>query len=126
MVRQEIGKAIAEAGDRLQVMPDEELVLEVANLVERPFVVMGKFDDHFLKLPADILVTAMREHQRYFAITDEKGKLAPYFIAINNTKVRDIDVVRRGHERVLRARLDDARFYFEEDTRQPWNPRPGN
>ncbi|MFH1139305.1 MAG: glycine--tRNA ligase subunit beta [Pseudomonadota bacterium] len=115
MVRAEIARMKAEAGGDLTVLPDEDLVLEVANLVEQPIAVLGRFDSSFLALPGDILITAMREHQRYFALADARGGLAPYFIAINNTRARDMNVVRRGHERVLRARLDDARFYFEED-----------
>ncbi|MDR1922530.1 MAG: glycine--tRNA ligase subunit beta, partial [Candidatus Adiutrix sp.] len=94
---------------------DEELVEEVANLLEEPAAICGHFDSHFLELPLAVATTAMKEHQRYFALTDSQGRLAPYFIAINNTRARDMEVVRRGHERVLRARLEDARFYFLED-----------
>ena len=119
MVRREIDRVVAESGQALRPLPDEDLVDEVANLVEIPVAILGGFDEGFLKLPSDVLVTAMREHQRYFALADDQGRLRPYFIAINNTRARDMDVVRRGHERVLRARLDDARFYFEEDRKRP-------
>ena len=115
MTRDEIARVTAESGEKLRVLPDEQLILEVSNLVEQPTAVLGGFDSSFLRLPGDILITAMREHQRYFALADEKGDLAPHFIAINNTRARVMNVVCRGHERVLRARLDDARFYYEED-----------
>lgn len=119
LVQAEIDRIVAENGNNLKVLPDEDLVDEVANLVEEPVAVCGRFDDAFLNLPEQILITAMREHQRYFALTDDRGRLQPRFIAVNNTRARDMEVVRRGHERVLRARLDDARFYFEEDRKKP-------
>jgi len=115
LVKEEIARAAAQNGSDLHVLPDEDLEAEVANLVEEPVAVCGRFDESFLKLPAPVLITAMREHQRYFALTDGQGRLQPFFIAVNNTRARDMNVVRRGHQRVLRARLDDARFYFEED-----------
>ena len=115
MVEQEIDRVIKESGQPLTLVPDPELVDEVANLTELPVAILGRFNKRYLAMPADIPITAMREHQRYFAVTDENGKLAPHFVAINNTRTRDMSVVARGHERVLRARLDDARFYFEED-----------
>jgi glycyl-tRNA synthetase beta chain len=119
MVRSEIVRISAQAQTTLKVIPDDDLVAEVANLVEEPVAVLGGFEASFLELPQEILVTAMREHQRYFALTDTQGRLAPHFIAINNTLARDMAVVTRGHERVLRARLDDARFYFKEDRKTP-------
>ncbi|MFH1090034.1 MAG: glycine--tRNA ligase subunit beta [Pseudomonadota bacterium] len=115
LVRKEITQAAAEAGQGLRIKEDEELAAEVGNLVEDPVACLGRFDESFLRLPPDVLVTAMREHQRYFAVEDERGALSPYFVAVNNTRARDMAVVRRGHERVLRARLDDAEFYFDED-----------
>ncbi len=119
MVRQEIERIQNEIGGGARILPDEELVEEVANLVEEPVAVCGGFDESFLELPPQIPTTAMREHQRYFALTDASGALNARFIAVNNTRARDLDVVRRGHERVLRARLEDARFYFKEDRRKP-------
>ena len=115
MVREEISRAAAEGESGLQVLTDDDLAKEVTNLVEEPAAILGRFDGSFLELPDDVLVTAMREHQRYFALTDAQGRLRPYFIAVNNTRARDMNVVRRGHERVLRARLEDARFYFDDD-----------
>lgn len=97
---------------------DPELVKTVANLTEHPSAVCGSFDEAFLDLPGPVLVTAMKEHQKYFAIYDENAQLMPNFVAINNTVVRDESVVRRGHERVLRARLSDADFFFREDRKR--------
>ncbi|MCK5312909.1 MAG: glycine--tRNA ligase subunit beta [Desulfobacteraceae bacterium] len=97
------------------VVEDEELLDIVTNVVEYPYPVVGKFDDQFLEVPDEVLITAMREHQKYFALRDEKGNLKPYFIAVNNTRVKDMDIVANGHERVLRARLSDAKFFWEQD-----------
>ena len=87
-----------------KVLQDEELVDIVANLVEVPIASAGRFDHEFLELPPEILITAMRQHQKYFAVTDDSGKLMSCFVAVNNTRARDMDLVARGHERVLRAR----------------------
>jgi glycyl-tRNA synthetase beta chain len=97
------------------IVEDEELLDIVANVVEYPYPVVGKFDDEFLDVPDEVLITAMREHQKYFALRDEKGNLKPYFIAVNNTRVKDMEIVANGHERVLRARLADAKFFWEQD-----------
>jgi glycyl-tRNA synthetase beta chain len=85
-------------------MDDSGLVATVSNLVEFPSAMYGSFDKGFLDLPDPVLITAMREHQKYFAIRDNKGKLMPHFVAVNNTTARDESIVRKGHERVLRAR----------------------
>jgi len=98
---------------------DPELVQTVANLTEYPTAVCGSFEKAFLDLPDVVLITAMREHQKYFAVTDEKGALMPNFVAVNNTKTRDESIVCRGHERVLRARLSDADFFLKEDRKRP-------
>jgi glycyl-tRNA synthetase beta chain len=102
-----------------QVLIDQQLLDEVTNLVEWPVPVTGQFDPDFLKLPAEVLVTSMKEHQRYFPLVDERGTLINRFIAVNNTQVTDEQRVIRGHEKVLRARLADARFFFQEDTKVP-------
>lgn len=102
---------------------DAELITTVANLVEYPTAVCGSFDDEFLNLPDSVLITAMKEHQRYFSVYDEEGKLMPNFVAVNNTVTGDESVVQRGHERVLRARLSDAGFFFEEDRKRPLEGR---
>ena len=102
-----------------QVLIDPQLLDEVTNLVEWPVPVTGQFDPDFLKLPAEVLVTSMKEHQRYFPLVDERATLINRFIAVNNTQVTDEQRVIRGHEKVLRARLADARFFFQEDTKEP-------
>ncbi len=117
----EIGQKAAEKGGRM--LPDPELVDEVTNLIEYPVPIIGTFEDKYLKLPAEILITAMREHQRYFAVVDEKGRLMPHFIAVNNTRAKDMGLVAKGHERVLRARLSDAEFFYESDLKIPAESR---
>ncbi|MDR1035718.1 MAG: glycine--tRNA ligase subunit beta [Deltaproteobacteria bacterium] len=118
-VLDEIRRAAGGAGSDLSPDLDPELVDEVANLVEEPAAVMGGFDSQFLDLPLVVSATAMKEHQRYFPVMDHQGRQAPSFIAVNNTRARNMDTVRRGHERVLRARLEDARFYYLDDRRTP-------
>jgi len=116
-VIQEINSAL-EANKELvggTVAVDEALVDTVTNLVEIPFGVCGTFDEKFLDLVPEVLITSMREHQKYFPVVDSQGKLMPGFIAVNNTKVNDPDVTKKGHERVLRARLEDALFFFNGD-----------
>ena len=108
------------------VLPDEALLDIVTNLVEYPVATAGRFDDDFLEIPQEILITAMREHQKYFAVVDDAGKLMPYFIAVNNTRTKDLGLVAKGHERVLRARLADAQFFYQSDVKalfDPWNER---
>jgi glycyl-tRNA synthetase beta chain len=113
----EIKSLAAEAGG--EVLLDPELLTEVANLVEYPVPVTGQFDPDFLALPPEVLITSMKEHQRYFPLTAGGERLINRFIAVNNTRVREESRVVRGHEKVLRARLSDARFFFREDTKGP-------
>ncbi len=112
--RQAVEREIAQAAKKVggSILPDEELVHIVNNLIEYPVAVAGAFDKEFLKLPDEVLITAMREHQKYFAVVNESKKLLPYFVAVNNTKARDMKLVATGHERVLRARLADAQFFY--------------
>ncbi len=98
-----------------RILEDPALIDIVANLVEYPYPVVGRFDPQFLEVPDEVLITAMREHQKYFALTDENNRLKPMFIAVNNTRAKDMDLVARGHEKVLRARLSDAKFFYEAD-----------
>jgi glycyl-tRNA synthetase beta chain len=93
----------------------EDLLETITYLVEYPTAVCGSFDKDYLKLPKEVLTTSMISHQKYFPVVDDKGKLLPYFITINNTLARDPQVVARGNEKVIRARLADAKFFFEED-----------
>lgn len=100
------------------VLEDPELVETNNNLVEYPAVVLGGFNENFLELPGEVLVTAMREHQRYFAVVDVKNELMPYFVSVNNNRARDMAVVAKGHERVLKARLEDAMFFYRQDLKR--------
>ena len=110
----QVEQAASSVGGRSIV--DQELLSEVVNLVEYPKAVVGKFAPEFLQVPQEVLITAMRAHQRYFPVFEEKGNLLPYFIAVSNgTRDDYLDNVRAGNERVLRARLADARFFFAED-----------
>lgn len=93
----------------------DDLLEEVLFLVETPTTLFGTFDPSFLDIPQDVLITSMREHQRYFPVLDEQGKLLPYFVTVRNGDSRSLDVIARGNEKVLRARLSDAKFFYEED-----------
>lgn len=97
----------------------QDLLEEVTFLVEYPTVLFGSFDPEFLEIPQDVLITSMREHQRYFPVLDKAGQLQPYFITVRNGNDAFIDVVARGNEKVLRARLSDAKFFYQEDQKQP-------
>ncbi len=105
------------------VVEDEDLLKEVTHLVEYVYPLMGNFDEIYLDLPPEVPITVMKEHQRYFAITDSNGKLLPHFITIANTIPRKPELVIEGNERVIRARLEDARFYYEEDKKIPLEKR---
>ncbi len=94
---------------------DEELLDEVTNLVEYPFPVVGEFEEQFLKLPKEVVITTMKVHQKYFPVYDNNRKLLNYFVTISNNKAKDMEVIKKGNERVIRARLNDASFFFEED-----------
>ncbi len=113
MLRHDIDAVAGKLGGH--ILPDEELVEIVNNLVEYPVAVAGNFDEEFLEVPDEVLINAMREHQKYFAVVDADKKLMPCFIAVNNTRARDMAVVAKGHERVLRARLADAQFFYRGD-----------
>ncbi|MFD0958648.1 glycine--tRNA ligase subunit beta [Paenibacillus chungangensis] len=93
----------------------EDLLEEVLFLVEYPTALHGSFDPLYLQIPQEVLITSMREHQRYFPVMDESGKLLPHFVTVRNGDSRSIDLVARGNEKVLRARLSDAKFFYEED-----------
>lgn len=119
-VIEEVQGAVAgsSAGDGAVAVLDAGLVDTVTNLVEEPFGVCGSFDEKFLQLPPEVLITSMREHQKYFPVVDGDGVLLPYFVAVNNTRVEDQELAASGHERVLRARLEDALFFFTEDRKK--------
>ncbi|MFS7889214.1 putative glycine--tRNA ligase [Helianthus anomalus] len=105
---------LAKGVDGCLVM-QSNLLDEVVNLVEAPVPVLGKFSEPFLVLPKDLLVMVMQKHQKYFALTDTNGSLLPYFIAVANGAINE-SVVRKGNEAVLRARYEDAKFFYELDT----------
>ncbi|WP_457568627.1 glycine--tRNA ligase subunit beta [Desulfurobacterium sp.] len=105
------------------LVKDEDLLDEVANLVEFPYPIMGTFEERFLQLPEEVPVVVMKEHQRYFSVKDEKGRLKNYFVAVANIKPPEEDVVRHGYEKVLRARLSDALFFFKEDRKKKLEER---
>ncbi len=101
--------------DDARPLLDEALVDTVTNLVEIPCGVCGSFDEKFLQLPREALVTSMREHQKYFPVIGDDDNLLPMFVAVNNTNIADAAMAANGHERVLRARLEDGLFFFNED-----------
>ncbi len=105
------------------VREDPQLLEEVTFLVEKPFPIVGSFDEEFLSLPSELLIQETRHHQRYFVLLGEAGRLMPTFIAISNTEVADPALSRSGYERVLRARLADARFFFDEDRKRALRDR---
>jgi len=101
------------------VLKNADLLEEVTYMVEYPFVVLGSFPSQYLRLPKEVVISVQREHQRYFSVLGPDGSLLPYFITVCNTPARSADVLKRGNERVLRARLADADFYFNEDRATP-------
>ena len=113
-IRSEINLMLSRHGSSLH---EEALLDEVTNLVEYPHAVEGGFDEGLLGLPDCVLVAAMKEHQRYFPVRDGEGRLLARFICVSNRSAAQEDAVREGNERVLRARLEDARFFWEEDRR---------
>lgn len=116
LVKQLVTKAAAQVGGQAVIEPD--LLEQVTHLVEYPTLVRGGFPEEYLSLPRELIITPMRKHQRYFPVVDKKGRLLPHFVAVSNMKTRNMDVVRVGNERVLRARLADADFYFKEDQKK--------
>jgi len=108
----------AETAYGFKIPEDEPLLQEVCNLVEYPTVFVGSFDQSYLKLPPDVLITSMKEHQRYFPVKSKNGELLPYFVGVRNGDDYALGTVVRGNEKVLRARLSDAQFFFEEDQKQ--------
>ncbi len=124
MIAAEIARIETETGFR--VRPDERLLEEVSFLVEYPVAVCGEFDEAFLEVPEEAVVSAMRSHQRYFSMEDASGALRNRFVTIAGTITRDVSVVRAGNERVLAARLSDARFFFRADRKSSldqWSAR---
>jgi glycyl-tRNA synthetase beta chain len=115
--RQAVREGIEEAvsGRGLRAVPTVDTLDEVVDLVEYPHVIEGSYEERFLELPREVLETAMQEHQRYFPLEDENGGLAAAFLVVHNGDPALEEVIRKGNERVLRARLDDASFFYQED-----------
>jgi glycyl-tRNA synthetase beta chain len=117
MVRSLVSEAAATVGG--QPLLDDELLDTVTHLVEYPTAVCGAFKPEYLELPREVVVTPMRKHQRYFPVVDAAGALLPHFVAVSNMRAKDMSLIRQGNERVLRARLNDAEFFFREDCKSP-------
>ncbi len=117
--RERILRGIEEITGSKGVRPvlNPELLDEVVDLVEYPGVILGSLDQRFLQLPREVLVTAMQEHQRYIPVENQEGELQPFFLVVHNGNPRSEEVIRKGNERVLKARLADAEFFFQEDTK---------
>ncbi len=115
LVVEQVTAAAAERGGR--VVADDELTDIVNHLIEWPTAITGSFHERYLDLPRAVIVTALREHQRFFAVEDASGKLLPHFLTVRNGDASGIATVRKGNEDVLVARLDDARFYWDTDVK---------
>jgi len=102
---------------------DEALLEEVTALVEWPFVITGGFDSRFLEIPAEALISSMQHHQKFFPVVDGKGELMPHFITVANIESRDPAMVKAGNERVIRPRLEDAAFFWNQDRKHPLQHR---
>lgn len=117
IIRRRVGEMAAEV-DGAASIPDE-LLDEVTALCEWPVALLGRFDEAFLEVPAEVLIETMQKHQKYFAVRARSGDLLPYFIAVSNIESLNPDAVRAGNERVIRPRFSDARFFWEQDLRTP-------
>lgn len=120
-IRRGIKETAAKVGGL--ILEDDELLDEVTQLVEYPEPLLGEFERRYLRLPPELLITVIKKHQRYFAVTDAQGNLLHYFVTVANTIPRDPKLVAAGNARVVRARLEDARFYYEEDQKVPLDKR---
>ncbi len=121
--RERIRAGLAAAAGDAQVLWDDALLNEVTALVEYPAVYQGEFSADFLAVPQECLILSMKQHQKYFPLADANGKLLPRFLVVSNLKLDDAGSVIHGNERVLRARLSDARFFFEQDKKQRLDAR---
>lgn len=113
LITEQIDALAKEKGWNIAVK--EDLLEEVLFLVETPTVLYGTFEESFLQIPQEVLITSMREHQRYFPVLNAQGGLLPYFVTVRNGNATSLDVIAKGNEKVLRARLSDAKFFYEED-----------
>ncbi len=117
LIRQQIIEAAKKTGGYAVIDPD--LLDEVTSMVEWPSVIVGEFEQHFLDVPPEALISAMKKHQKYFHIVDQDGHLMPYFITISNIQSSDPEQIKKGNERVIRPRLSDANFFWSQDKKNP-------
>lgn len=116
MIRDQINDLVQK--NNWKIVIDEDLLEEVNNLVEYPTVFAGSFDEKYLSVPDQVLITSMKDHQRFFYVTDQNGKLLPNFVSVRNGNTEYLENVVQGNEKVLTARLEDAKFFYEEDQKQ--------
>jgi glycyl-tRNA synthetase beta chain len=117
LIRERVTATATELGGRALI--GEALLEEVTALVEWPVPLAGRFEERFLQLPREVLISTLQDHQRYFPVEDEQGRLLPCFITVSNIESRDPAKVREGNERVVRPRLADAAFFWDQDRKQP-------
>ncbi|WP_198263102.1 glycine--tRNA ligase subunit beta [sulfur-oxidizing endosymbiont of Gigantopelta aegis] len=117
LIRQQINDSAATAGGTAVI--DQDLLDEVTSMVEWPKAIMGEFEAHFLDVPAEALISAMKKHQKYFHLLDKDGQLMPYFITISNIESTDPEQIKKGNEKVIRPRLSDANFFWSQDKKAP-------
>ena len=120
-IRQQVEQAAEKLGGR--AVMDEDLLLEVTALVEWPVAVLGDFEQHFLDVPKEALISTMQGNQKYFPLLDAEGNLMPHFITISNINSSDVSKIKSGNERVIRPRLSDAAFFWNQDRKQPLEKR---
>ncbi len=118
VIGDQIQSLAAQAGGLVE--EDQDLLEEVIHLVEYPTALLGEVAERYMHLPEAVITTPMREHQRYFPVRAADGKLLPYFITVRNGNEHALDIVKQGNEKVLKARLEDAAFYYREDRKVPW------
>ncbi|MGC9521113.1 MAG: glycine--tRNA ligase subunit beta [Anaerolineae bacterium] len=116
-IRQQAAAVAAEVGG--EIPEDPALLEEVANLVEVPTAVLGRFEERYLALPQEVLIAVMEKHQRYFPVLDDQGKIMAHFVAIRNGGREHLDLVRQGNEDVIRARYADAEYFYNQDRKYP-------
>jgi glycyl-tRNA synthetase beta chain len=123
--RESIRTQVTEAGAALggQALIDAALLDEVTALVEWPVAISGSYDPRFLEVPAEALISSMQDHQKYFPVIDEQGKLLPFFITVANIASKDPEQIKAGNERVIRPRLEDATFFWNQDRKQSLHSR---
>ncbi|MCW8931494.1 MAG: glycine--tRNA ligase subunit beta [Gammaproteobacteria bacterium] len=117
IIRQQINEAAEKTGGKAVI--DSDLLDEVTSMIEWPQVIVGEFEKHFLDVPSEALISAMKKHQKYFHIVDSNEQLMPYFITISNVESSDPEQIKKGNERVIRPRLSDANFFWSQDKKTP-------